>query len=517
MILRKKLFKLVVIMAICFGLLAVPVEQTLAVEKTVQVTLPNFTVQLNGNKVDNHYRQYPLIVYKDMTYVPMTWFDSRLLGLKTDWSPKDGLTISEDQVTTSYEPYKTKQKNSKSQKATIPTFKITVNGKQINNTKEEFPLLKFRNVTYFPLTWKFAHDEFGWEYVWDKAKGLTINSNNPQVRTVNLPTYAGENDVALFKGYYYFVETKGSINNIYRAPENNPIKKQLIYSYNGESTYGFPKWVNFEVRDDELWLSYHYGGAVMGHDVYVKINEDGKATVEYESYINFKKSSKGTLISESFMGNSSLMLVPAGQPRENAIHVGNHPLGLIHSMAMNGDDIYVWATNYDNNNPNKIYKVNLNTNKTIQITNFEVANFKISSDKLYYVKNNDQYLYSANLDGTGEQKISQYNKVDWYEEIDGRVFYTTEIASGKYNLYKVNQGKDDILLLKEPVTGIQIANGKIICQLPLAEDYGLKVFNKLGQLELAIVDHTENLFVHNNQMLIISDKDKTIKMIHLQK
>ena len=513
----KAFLKLTVALGLCLGLLSAPIGQTLAAEKTVRVTLPTFSVHLNGNKVDNQYRQYPLIVYKDMTYVPMTWFDSRLLGLKTEWSQKDGLTILEDKVTTSYEPYKTKQKNSKSQNATIPTFKITVNGKQINNSKEEFPLLNFRNVTYFPLTWKFAHDEFGWEYVWDKSKGLTINSNNPKVRIANLPRYAGENDVALFDGYFYYVETVGSINNIYRVPENNLTKKHLIYSYNGESTYGFPKWVNFEVRDDELWLSYHYGGAVMGHDVYVKINEDGKATVEYEGYINFKKSSKGTLISQSFMGNSSLTFVPAEQPKENAIHVGDQPLGLIHTMAMIGDDIYVRATNFDTNNPDKIYKINLNTNETIQITNFEVASFKISGDKLYYVKNNDQYLYSANLDGTGEQKISQYNKVGWYGEIEGSVFYTTEITSGKYNLYKVNQGKDDILLLKEPVMDIQIAKGKIICQLPLKEDYGLKVFNKLGQLELTIVDHTENLFVHKDDILFISAKDKTIKTIHLEK
>ena len=532
----KAFLKLTVAVTVCLGLLSAPIGQTLAAEKTVRVTLPTFTVQLNGNKVDNQYRQYPLVVYKDMTYVPMTWFDSRLLGLKTEWSQKDGLTIAEDKVTTSYEPYKTKQKNSKSQNATIPTFKITVNGKQINNSTEEFPLLNFRNVTYFPLTWKFAHDEFGWEYVWDKSKGLIINSTNPKVQTVKLPSYASENDVALFDGYFYFVETVDNMNLIYRSKEDNIANKEWLYSYHIDTMYGYQKHMNFEIRENELWFRYHLGGATMGSDFYGKISKDGKAAIEHSGYLDFKKSPKGTLIINQFLppGGNNLIFIPTGQPKENGKQIGDPDLiygwyikndsnstgyGPVQSTTIHDDDVYVLASssNLENNSLNQIYKINLNTNETTQITNSEVGSFKISGDKLYYVKNNDQNLYSANLDGTEEQKISQYNKVDWYEEIDGRVFYTTEITSGKYNLYKTSQGKDDILLLKEPVTGIQIANGKIICQLPLKEDYGIKVFNKLGQLELAIVDHTENLFVHNDDILIVSATDNTIKTIHLKK
>ncbi len=71
--------------------------------------------------------------------------------------------------------------------------------------------------------------------------------------------------------------------------------------------------------------------------------------------------------------------------------------------------------------------------------------------------------------------------------------------------------------MKEPVISIQIVNGKIVCQLLPEEDYGIKIFNKSGQLDLAIVDHATNLFVHDDKILIITAEDKTIKMIHLQK
>ena len=41
-----------------------------------------------------------------------------------------------------------------------------------------------------------------------------------------------------------------------------------------------------------------------------------------------------------------------------------------------------------------------------QITDFGVRRFKITGNKIYYTKDTDQYLYSANLEGTNEQKLS---------------------------------------------------------------------------------------------------------------
>lgn len=50
--------------------------------------LPTFDVEINGIKIENNNRQFPLLVYDDITYVPMTYFDCRYLGLSTDWDGK---------------------------------------------------------------------------------------------------------------------------------------------------------------------------------------------------------------------------------------------------------------------------------------------------------------------------------------------------------------------------------------------------------------------------------------------
>ena len=143
----------------------------------VKVTLPTFPVTLNEQTLSNDYSQYPFLVYKDITYVPMTYYDCRLLGLKTDWSFQNGLAISQNSESFhEYERPLNSQKNRTTLTAQIADGKIKVNGKTIQNSKEKYPLLFFRDVTYFPLTWRFAVDEFGWNYHFSHENGLVISS-----------------------------------------------------------------------------------------------------------------------------------------------------------------------------------------------------------------------------------------------------------------------------------------------------------------------------------------------------
>ena len=157
-----------------------------AAEKEVKVTLPAFAVTLNGVEIDNAYSQYPLLVYKDITYVPMTYHGSRFLHLKANWYNNEYRNSQilfvgySDDYEKEWNGYSTAEKNKSSLTATIPTYKIAVNTLDeqefIDNQAEEYPLLNFRGVTYFPLTWRFAVNEFGWQYSFDQEKGLVINS-----------------------------------------------------------------------------------------------------------------------------------------------------------------------------------------------------------------------------------------------------------------------------------------------------------------------------------------------------
>ena len=177
---RKKLLATTLLSA--FLLTLSPTPQALATD-TVQVTLPSFSVTLNGQTTGNDYSKYPLLVYKDITYFPMTYYDCRLLGLKTDWTADTGLVIDKNEgYFYEYLREVNNSKNARKQTARIADGKITVNGKVIDNSKEEYPLLVFRDVTYFPLTWRFAVNEFGWDYRFNQQEGLVIDNDKVKLK-----------------------------------------------------------------------------------------------------------------------------------------------------------------------------------------------------------------------------------------------------------------------------------------------------------------------------------------------
>ena len=147
---------------------------------SVQVTLPNFQVTLNGKQIENAARQYPLVVYKEITYFPMTYDDSRFLGLESNYTLQTGLDVRHTGITGNDNDDQSVAGNPQRATAQTAAFSIRVNGKTIDHNEEEYPLLIFRNITYFPLTWRFAVDEFGWEYHFDSVRGLVIHSRPPE-------------------------------------------------------------------------------------------------------------------------------------------------------------------------------------------------------------------------------------------------------------------------------------------------------------------------------------------------
>ncbi len=161
---------------------AEPQENYIANKRdAIRVRVVNYAdVTFNGRKIDSNYASYPLILYQDMTYIPMTYYDSRFLGLTTAYTdPATGLFIDKASQLGPYCQTLRKAKNADYYNtALLAGGPITVNGKKIDNASEPFPLLVFRGVTYFPVTWRFMMTEFGFAYYnWSPEGGLVINAN----------------------------------------------------------------------------------------------------------------------------------------------------------------------------------------------------------------------------------------------------------------------------------------------------------------------------------------------------
>ena len=142
----------------------------------VTVVLPVFPVVLNGQVIDSHKASYPLLVYKDVTYVPMTEAYETFLGLDC-FLQKQTQTVKKTKATRETLPEETAKKaNQKTYKASILDKKVAVQGSSVQNRKETYPLLLFRDVVYFPLTWQYTVEEFGWDNRFDAQKGLWIDT-----------------------------------------------------------------------------------------------------------------------------------------------------------------------------------------------------------------------------------------------------------------------------------------------------------------------------------------------------
>lgn len=70
----------------------------------------------------------------------------------------------------------------------------------MDNSKESYPLLNFRGVTYFPLSWHYAYEKFGWEIQWDAKTGLQVNAHDGLNRDCVALIQLNQNS-ALFRQY----------------------------------------------------------------------------------------------------------------------------------------------------------------------------------------------------------------------------------------------------------------------------------------------------------------------------
>lgn len=165
-------------------------------EAAMRASVVTGKVTLNGQIIDNKTAKYPLLIYSNITYFPMTYHLSRFMGVSADWNNgSKTLDITAGGARTAYVA-ETGKKQSGSVSVTLPSYKISVNGAQINNKEEKYPIFNYNGITYFPLTWAYAVDSFGWSYQWDAVNGLRIDTSSAPAPA---PVEPGTGDAALDK------------------------------------------------------------------------------------------------------------------------------------------------------------------------------------------------------------------------------------------------------------------------------------------------------------------------------
>ncbi|MBA2943746.1 hypothetical protein HZF08_36340 [Paenibacillus sp. CGMCC 1.16610] len=197
----------------------------------VKIHIANFPIKVNGQLVDNKKSRFPFIVYKDITYAPLNWDTLQELELDSDWSESNGLTVYRSCCTSPYWMKKALEKQPYTQELTfnqstnitytaqVSQYPIQIWGEHIKNEDELFPFLEFRDVTYLPLTWKFAHTQLMIDLKWTTVEGLSIWSGQDMVMT----QIVDDDDEALYIRAGYSVDAPSKMIKVSKSLKESPV------------------------------------------------------------------------------------------------------------------------------------------------------------------------------------------------------------------------------------------------------------------------------------------------------
>ncbi len=514
-------------------------------------TIPSCAVTLNGQSVDNSYRQFPLLQYKDIVYFPMTYYDCRFLGVYTDWNERTStLYINTENISGAYRKYNWEWKNGKRNEIDICKFNIVVNSKVIDNSKEEYPLITFRDVTYFPLTWRFAVDEFGWEYSYDEKNGLVITADNYICKTLDLPDLREPMfpDGATDGKYYYYT---GNDKKIYRSPVGNPLANELIYTTAHNHYFeGGNNNIEFSVQGDDVYLSYRTG-ASMGTNYRVKINPDGTT-----------EDSKDGSYHESFLGGSEYVYDCDGftvrvyrggygnsrilykkDSSENTMELLSDGIVFAEirygeseyygNVEILGNNIYLTGYNKTNNETSVLYRYDVQ-NETLTPLIENVAEFvaftgwdndtKSNSDMIVYYQDGKMYRYSS---ASGKTIIINENSLPLVRGVlTGSTLYLhtkneERTVVEMYLGYGIGSNAGQHIFETTLPTDSYIKGGMLITEsygdADGEKDIRTCVFNRPAYFFRSSDNMQSDFFLHNGKLIYTPTDDTTLIEVDLNK
>ncbi|KRE59695.1 hypothetical protein [Paenibacillus sp. Soil750] len=208
----------IVILGLMCGLLPLlPMQASASV--SVKASLPYFPIQINGQDMDIAHSQYPFLVYKDITYLPMTWNNFQTLGIEYNWSESDGLQIWSNRNfpppirQTPLEQDLTTKSHANSYFVQVSDVPITMNQVEINNKTEPYPFLTYQDVTYMPLTWRFVHDLLQIDIQWSDDEGLSLVGGQNAIYSI-----IGDDDRSL---YFYSLLSADRTKSMLKMDKSN--------------------------------------------------------------------------------------------------------------------------------------------------------------------------------------------------------------------------------------------------------------------------------------------------------
>ncbi|MCL2497005.1 MAG: copper amine oxidase N-terminal domain-containing protein [Symbiobacteriaceae bacterium] len=135
------------------------------VGRRVEAELANISMYINGGEVAVARSRYPLLLYNDITYLPLTWYLGQALGLEVSYDYANNiLKVRPDnlipllslrqELLAPEQP--SLQLGSKVQATTV-AYTVYIGEEEVTSSAT-WPLLSYQYITYLPLTWHYAYE-----------------------------------------------------------------------------------------------------------------------------------------------------------------------------------------------------------------------------------------------------------------------------------------------------------------------------------------------------------------------
>ncbi len=146
-------------------------------EEDVLDVIPSVNdVEINGRRYKNEDIKYPFINYLGISFIPLTYYGCRMMGVNCDWTKQDGLILESGGEIKEDITGENDILNGVYQKAEIYKGKITINGKVYEYGDTSYPLLHFKNVIYMPVLWQKGMEELNIKYSYYKDYSIEDSS-----------------------------------------------------------------------------------------------------------------------------------------------------------------------------------------------------------------------------------------------------------------------------------------------------------------------------------------------------
>lgn len=178
----KKMFVLISIILVIMS------STVIAAENDIVASISPFKVKVNeSGYIENN--AYPSLFYNNVVYIPMTYNFGESVGRTIEWVDgyeQDVLLLTEKKGGNIIVK-NTISENEISPRTVIAeiadcTVAVCV-GENLNLIRgtAEYPLLRYKDIIYIPLTWENIVENFGWSYTFDEVNGVNIDASQSNI------------------------------------------------------------------------------------------------------------------------------------------------------------------------------------------------------------------------------------------------------------------------------------------------------------------------------------------------